>query len=415
MKRPFSGIFWIVLVLVFAAGFPLRAQFDPGQYTDEAPFRTWNSFPYADAAALGRGQTAFAWGTDASLSSANPALLLTLPKWTLALGGSFQRATAMKFGPVNSGVLTTIEPVGGGAFSGDHAAFSFHSGRFAAVAAVFLTEVYNRPSAEAYEFEDDGTTRLYTIRFEQSGLLRTFHLAASIRLSSRFGVGLGFNADTGGFDSEFLEDLTLWGYKITGAKSASLRGFFLNGGTFWDVSPSVRAALTFRTPSTLKSETETVDRYEAPLTGTDISIRGESDDSFKRPLAVGAGLTVKHNDRFRTAVDISWFHWSAYRAVWLGTSQPREFHDVLRVSAGGEYISEFRMFGRRARSPFRLGFVYDPQPTTNPRSAYLCVTFGTGLEIGRFRVDLGALFGKTTVSENRLTAARVSLSCGYMF
>ena len=413
MKRPLSGKWLVILVVIFAAGLPLRAQFDPGQYTDEAPFRTWNSFPYSGAAALGRGQTAFAWGTDATVSPANPALLVTLPKWTFSLGGSFQHATAMKFGPVNSGVLTTDLPVGGNVFSGDHAALSFHSGRFAVSAAVFLSEFYDRPAAEVYE--DYAQTRLYTIRFEQTGFLRTFHLAAALRLSSRLGIGLGVNADSGRFETEFLEDINAWGYKITSTKSASLRGFSVNGGAYWEISPSIRAALTFRTPSTLEAETATVDRYEAALLGTDISIRGESDDSFKRPLVVGAGLTVKHNDRLRTAVDISWFQWSSYRAAWLGESPTRDFRDTVRVSAGGEYRSEFRMFGEKAAAPIRFGVVYDPQPTTHPRSAYLSIAFGAGLEIGRFRIDLGALTGSARDSENRLTAVKVSLSCGYVF
>ncbi|MCX6565863.1 MAG: hypothetical protein NTW38_05490 [Candidatus Aminicenantes bacterium] len=413
MKRPFPGKCLIGLALIFVAGLPVRAQFDPGQYTDEAPFRTWNSFPYVGAAALGRGQTAFAWGTDATVSPANPALLVTLPKWTFTLGGSFQYATAMKFGPVNSGVLTTDLPVGGNLFSGDHAALSFHSGRFAVAAAVFNSEYYDRPATEAYE--DYAQIRLYTIRFEQAGFLRTFHLAASLRLSSRLGIGLGLNVDSGRLKTEFLEDENAWGYKFTSTKSVTLRGFSVNGGAYLEIFPSIRAALTFRTPSALEAKTATVDRYEAPLLGTDISIRGESADSFERPLVVGAGLTVKHNERLRTAVDISWLRWSSYQAVWLGESQTRAFRDVVRVSAGGEYEAEFRLFGRKAASPFRFGFVYDPQPTTNPRSAYLSVAFGIGLEIGPFRLDLGALTGSAADSGNRLTALRVSLSCGYVF
>jgi hypothetical protein len=399
--------------MIFAGGLPLRAQFDPGQYTDEAPFRTWNAFPYAGAAALGRGQTVFAWGTDATVSPANPSLLLTLPKWTFSLGGSFQHATAMKYGPVNSGVLTTDRPLGRNIFSGDHAAVSFHSGRFAVAVAVFYSESYDRPAAEAYE--DYAQIRLYTIRYEQTGLLRTFHLAASLRLSSRLGIGLGLNADSGRFETEFLEDENAWGYKFTSTKSVSLHGFFVNGGAYLDFSPSIRAAVTFRTPSTLKAETGTVDRFESPLTETDISIRGESDDSFERPLVVGAGLTVKHNEQIRTAIDISWLRWSSYQAVWLGESQTRDFRDAVRVSAGGEYRYEFRLFGRSAASPFRFGIVYDPQPTTNPRSAYLSVAFGVGLEISRFRLDLGTLSGFASDSGNRLTALRVSLSCGYVF
>ena len=413
MKRRLRKLLIILIGLIPAAALPLPGQFDPGQYTDEAPFRTWNSFPYAGAAAAGRGQTVFAWTTDASSTAANPALLLTLPKATVSLGGSFQWATAMRFGPVNSGLLRASSPIGGSSFTGDHAVVSLRAGRFAFAAGVFLSELYDRPGAEVYD--DDSQNRLFTIRFTQTGLQRTFHLAAAFQLSPRLGLGAGVNAATGRLTMELMEDIRFLGFNFTTTKSSSLKGFSINGGVFWDVSPAVRAALTFRSPFTLEAGTETIDRYAAPEIGTEIIIRGESADSFKRPLAVGAGLSIRHSDRFRTALDVAWTRWSSYEAVWLGDAPVRDFRDTVRVSAGGEFLSTIRIFRKIVEAPFRFGLIYDPQPPARPRSAYWGIAAGAGLAIDGFRIDLGGLIGTAQDAGDRLTSARISLSCGYAF
>jgi hypothetical protein len=404
--------FLFFLSTLLAAAVSSPAQYDPGQYTTEAPFRSWNSFPYIGAAALGRGNAVFAWGSDATVSAANPALLLTLPKWTLTLGGSFQYATAAKYGPVGSGVLQTAGAIGRGSIGPDHAAVSFRTGRFALSAAFFRTESYDRPIADASE--SAGSTLYYHVRYEETGSLWTTHFGAAVRLSDRIGLGLGLNIDTGSISEDFLEDIPAYGYRITGTKTSDLSGLSLNGGLFWEPSNSVRAALTFRMPSTLSAATRTLDRYQAGG-GTDISIRGESEDGFHRPWILGAGLSWQIGERLRTALDVAYSRWSEYRATWIGENQPRDFRDVLRVGAGLEYVSDFRLFGKRASGPLRIGIGYDPQPAKEPRSAYLVFTLGTGLAVGGFRVDLGTSLGFESGSGDQLNARRISLACGYVF
>ncbi|MHB8055218.1 MAG: OmpP1/FadL family transporter [Candidatus Aminicenantales bacterium] len=410
MKRVSPGNCLAGLFLIFAAGLPLYGQFVPGQYTEDAPFRTWNAYPYLGAAALARGQAAFAWGTDATVSAANPALLTTLPKtWSLSLGGSCQYATAMKYGPINTGVLSTDGAMGQKIFTGDHFAVSFRSGRIALAASTFLSESFTRPTTEASRPDE------YSIQFKQSGYLRVFNLAAAFRLSSRLGIGLGLNADSGRWKSNYMESVLSLGYALTSAKSANLRDFYFNGGLFWDLSAAVRAALTFRTPSTLEARTETVDRYQVSFAGTDISIQGNADDSFDRPLVVGAGVTIQNGPRLRSAVDLSWFRWSSCRAVWLGETEVRDFRDTLRVCVGGEYFVDLWFFKKIRAAPVRFGVVYDPQPQGSPRSAYFAFTFGLGLEIGGLRLDLGALVGYETGSGDNLVARKISLGAAYVF
>ncbi len=401
----------LLLTVLLAAAVPLSAQYVPGQYEDEAPFRTWNSVPYIGAAALGRGQTVFVWGAEATASAANPALLPDLPKWTFSAGGSLQNATARRYGPVNSGPVSSEEPLGHTLFSGDHAAVSFHSGRWAFAAGVFLSESYDRPAAEIVE---SYYSRTYVFRFTQTGFLRTFHLAAAFRLTPRLAFGLGLNFDSGRLDLELFEDM-YGSYQITGTKTADLSGRFVNGGLIWDISPSFRAALTFRTPSTLEAGTKTADRFAYPAAGTEISIDGSSDDSFKRPLVVGAGLSAQLGRRLRIMSEVSYLRWSDYRAVWLGEEMRRGFRDTVRLSAGGEFLADFRLLGKNGKAPIRLGLVYDPQPMSDQKSAYLGFTLGTGLEIGGFRMNLGALISGESGSGDTLQGRRLSLDLGYVF
>ena len=409
MKRALSGNFAAGLLFLLAAAVTLSGQYTPGQYTEDAPLGTWNAFPSIGASALGRGQTAFAWETDASVSTANPALLPALSdKWSLALGGSFRYATAMRYGPVNSGVLETSKAAGKKLASGDSAAVSFRSGRIALAASVFVSESYTRPSLEA------SSPDYYDLQFSQSGFLRVYHLAAAVRLSSRFCLGLGLNVESGRWNSDDIESILAAGYTITSSKSADLRGFHFNGGLAWDLSSTVRAALTFRTPSKLDARTETVDRYQT-WTGTDISIRGNTDDTFDRPLVVGAGVTVRNSPRFRSAVDVSWFHWSPCEAVWLGETEARNFRDTVRICLGGEYLSEAVLFKKSRAIPIRIGAIYDPQPPASPGSAYFALTLGLGLEIGRLRLDLGAMMGFESGSGDNLASRRISLGAAYGF
>ncbi|MBM3311440.1 MAG: hypothetical protein FJY80_08030, partial [Candidatus Aminicenantes bacterium] len=101
-----------ILALVAAClPLPAAAQLILGQYEEEAPLRTWNTFPFVPAAALGRGETVLAAAGEPASVLANPALLFSLPRFGLSLGGSLQTASLMKYGPVNTGIFLTDGPM----------------------------------------------------------------------------------------------------------------------------------------------------------------------------------------------------------------------------------------------------------------------------------------------------------------
>jgi hypothetical protein len=72
------------------------------------------------------------------------------------------------------------------------------------------------------------------------------------------------------------------------------------------------------------------------------------------------------------------------------------------------------MFGRSARIPFRLGFAYDPQPMSEPRSSYLALTFGTGIRLSALAIDVSGTIGKESGSGDSLKARKIVLSLRYI-
>jgi hypothetical protein len=88
----------------------------------------------------------------------------------------------------------------------------------------------------------------------------------------------------------------------------------------------------------------------------------------------------------------------------------RNFRDVVKLGAGMELQSSFKLFGRHADSPVRLGLVYDPQPMKDPRSSYLSLTFGSGISWQNLKLDIGALIGRESGSGNSLEARKISVS-----
>jgi hypothetical protein len=144
-----------------------RAQLVLGQYEDEAPFRTWNTFAPATASSIGRGGTCFTLASDSSASLSNPALLLLLPRWTATVNGSLHYASFFKYSLVNTGVLGSDGNLSQALYALDYSGFSLHSGKWAFALGVGINELYNRPSALAdYSYAE---TVLYSLSLTPRG------------------------------------------------------------------------------------------------------------------------------------------------------------------------------------------------------------------------------------------------------
>ncbi len=405
--------FQTLCLTAFAVSFfpaSASAQLVLGQYEDEAPFRTWNTFPYTAAAALGRGDTAFTLASDASTALANPALLPDLPRFTLTLNGFFQSASFFKYGPMNTGVLGTDKNITEDLFGLDFAGVSVRLGGWTFALNASLTELYNRPEA-IYE-EDYRGTLVYRLMYTQDGVLRNVNFSFARRFGSHFSVGLGLNYAAGRLQREFQEEVPYAGYTITDKKRQDFSGFYVNGGLLVEITDKLRLAVIFRTPHLKTAENSSTLRYLAPAGNTDILLPASSNDSAKQPIALGLGASCAVLPELTLVTDISYYAWSKYSLDYFGEKQERNFKDIVKIGAAAEYRAALGLFGARASIPFRAGLIYDPQPMKEPSSSYLGFTLGTGSHWKKLSLDLGAMFGWESGSGNDLTVKRIALSLG---
>jgi long-subunit fatty acid transport protein len=226
---------------------------------------------------------------------------------------------------------------------------------------------------------------------------------------------LGFNAATGRLDRETVEqsvDLSRV-VTITDEKRESLRGFFLNGGLTWDRGGRFAAGLAFRSPYRRKAAARSLFRYEVSREGTDIRIDAEGTNIYRQPWVLGAGGSYRFSEHWSAIAGLAWIGWSGYEVELYGEPAERRFRDAVRAGAGIEFLVPARSRPRAVRVPLRLGISYDPQPMTDPRSAYLSITFGAGLKWLGLAVDLSASVGGERGSGSGLTSGRAVLGVRY--
>jgi long-subunit fatty acid transport protein len=398
----------VILLIVLPASSP--AQLVIGQYEDEAPLRTWNSFGLATAASIGRGETALALADDCTAALSNPALLAGLPKFTLSLNGSYSRSTLFRYSIVNTGVLVSDKSLGIGLFALDFGGLSFRIRGWTFALTAVLSEVYDRP--QAYAQSVYGGVPYSAILFDQSGFLRTINVAVARRIGGRFKVGIGLNFARGELqrkvEDEYFEDDITISHRI----NQSFSGFYLNGGLLARVTGRLDLGLVFRTPCDKKSRSRSELRYQASLAGTDILIESASDDLYHQPWAAGVGARYELSPRFRVLGDLTYFRWSGYRVEFFGEKEKRDFGPTFKAAVGGEYSAPVRLFKKGATIPLRFGIGYDRQPMRNPGSAYTIFSVGTGVHWRTVGFDIGGQVGQESGSGRRLEVTRVCLSFG---
>ncbi len=387
-----------------------RAQVVIGQYVDEAPVRTWNNIGVLTAPAVGLGETQFTLARDSSVALTNPALLSRLPKFSASLNGSVMRATFLKYSLINTGAVTTRGAIDVGIYALDYAGASFRFKRFTFALSFAILEYYYRPGVQVdSEYEGNLYHRLV---FNQDGALGNINLALAFTINDRLSAGIGANFVSGDLEKSVDERNYISEVTQEDKDSSEYSGFYVNGGVVYDVTGTLTVAAMVRTPYTKKAVSESLIRYESNYTEVRTEAKAE-DNTYKQPLVVGVGVNYKLSDRLLVASDVTYFDWSSYTVKYYEEELDRDFRDVVKVSAGGEYWGTFELFGKEWRYPLRLGFNFDPQPMKDPNIHYLYVSLGTGLEVGRFALELSGMFGKEYGSGDSLSAQKVVLSLSY--
>lgn len=398
----------MILGLLMEAPQFIRAQMDMGQYEDEAPIQTWNTYGIQTAASLGRGGAGFTLAVDSSSSLLNPALLIQLPQLSICLSGAYNAASLYRYSIYNTGVFTSVQNQTLGIFSGDYIGLSGRIGDWALSLSVSNQESFNRPDTNGnYTY---GNQLYYTLSFEQNGILVNFNLSGAKKISDSLSIGLGLNYVRGNFEKHIEEQWFFSDKTISDSKTLQLKGFYLNGGIVWSPSKTMSLAAVFRTPYKRKADGDSLYRFEFPAANTDIQITGGGESAFLQPMVIGLGMNFEVFRDVLFAADVSYFNWARYEVELFDEILPRDFRNIIKANVGFELFSRYSLFNLNMVSPLRFGFIYDPQPMRTPNSFYYGLTLGAGFKFRNVNADFAYFLGKESGSGHNLAIKKILIT-----
>ncbi|MGD8534993.1 MAG: outer membrane protein transport protein [Candidatus Aminicenantes bacterium] len=406
MRIPRLGLFvFFSLTLAFLPKMA-SSQMIVGQYEDEAPLRTWNSFGFQTAPSLAMGETQYTMATDSAVSLSNPALLAALPRFSFTLNSSLHSASLYKYSAINTGPFYSDENSILSIISFDFAGASIRIKNWTFALSMALLESYARPSAEV-------TYSTYTFTLEQSGNLKNINFSVARKVLNKLSVGIGLNYAYGYLEKEMVDERETSNITQTDWKHHDFRAFYINGGLVLEMTRKIKVAAVFRTPFVKKSDSESLYRFHSPI--TEIRTEASEESEYKQPFVAGLGVFFQYSPKLKASSDFTFYRWSRYSIIYFGEEgeQERDFRDIIKIGAGVEYMNSMRLFGAEMNVPFRAGFSYDPQPMVEHSSSYAYFTFGTGLHWGKFSLDAGMLLGKERGSGNSLSGKKFTLSLSF--
>ncbi len=402
------GLFFLSSLILALLSKVAFSQMIVGQYEDEAPLRTWNSFGLQTAPSLAMGETQFTAATDSAASLSNPALLTALPGITFTLNSSINSASLFKYSVINTGPFYSEGNSILSILSFDFAGASIRVKNWTFALSMALLESYARPSASV-------SYSNYMFTLEQSGNLKNINFSVARKVLNNLSVGVGLNYAYGYLEKEYEEEFITPSYTLSDRKYHEFQSFYVNGGLVLDVTKSLKVAAVFRTPFVKNSDSESLYRFYSPVTDTDIRTEASESSEYKQPFVAGLGVSFQYSPKLKVTSDLTFYRWSRYSIIYFGEEgeQERNFKDVIKIGAGLEYMTSLRIFGAGINVPFRAGFSYDPQPMVEPNSFYAYFTFGTGLHWGKLSFDAGVLLGEERGSGNSLSAKKVTVSLSF--
>ena len=408
----FFGLLLSIFSLLFSLPRPAFSQLVLGQYEDEAPLQTWNTFGITTAASLSRGGTSFTLSDDNAVSLSNPALLAKLPKFTLTFSGSYRATTLNKYGIVNTGAYSSSQNSAFKVYSGDFAGISFNIRGWAFSLSMGVQENYIRPEVN-WDFEFAGQL-YYSITYSQTGILLNYNFSLAKKITNGIALGLGLNLIQGTYKKHLEEQWTQADQTISDDKAHDFYGFYINGGIVFDILKNFTVAAVVRSPYKKNADSESLYRFFDSTVGTDIQIDSSETSIYHQPLMIGLGLQSNILQNLIVAADASFLNWANYKVHYFGEILRRDFKNVFRLNAGLEFRNKYPLFNTIVDVPLRLGVIYDPQPMINPNSYYFCYTLGVGIHLSKVHLDVGYISGREYGSGFALAFRRIFLTFNYV-
>lgn len=405
------------LSLIFAClGFflPLsvtEAQGNGGQYEQEAPLESWNSYGFTSASGLAMGGVRYAYALDFSSVTSNPALLTRIPRFSAAVGGSYRHSSLYRYDLVNTGILMSDDNTHLNNYLMDFGGISLNDKGWGLAFTIYLSELFDRPRS-FFEYTFEGQI-YYTLDYQQSGYIRTHNLGLSRQFGDSLSLGIAVNYEKGSLERSYWESWVGDDINISSLQKHDLKGFYLNGGIILDPSQGISLGLVFRTPYTRKADSDSLVHNLTPPGGTDIRIDSTGKSSTKRPLMLGAGASYLVAENLRLAVDLSFFNWANYEVEYIGVPAARDFKNTLTVNLGAEYKLETTLFKRQIKIPMWTGFSYDPQPVREPSIRNYSLSLGFGFHGSHLFLDAGGSYIWESGSGDGLKYVRLAATMGF--
>lgn len=363
---------FIIFILAFIFSYYLQAQMPPLQYEDEAPLGTWNIFGYLSARNLGMGSTSIAITSDSSASLFNPALLANLKSFRASMSLFAQTSEMFRYSLINTSSITSRK-LGISIFDVGSAGFIFLYKGFTFGINYFFFESYERPD---FVVPYPGQP----LKGEFSGNTRGVNLSAGREITSNFNLGVSLNYIAGQRYIKISEEFGGYGSYFD-EKTQDLYGWNFGVGFFYKTPFNLDIGLSLKSPLKFKTNSEILRRFKSPV--VEILQKDTSKDELNKPFLAGIGFSYLLRKNFLVSTDIIYFPWKKYEYFYFGEKVERNFKNVFKVCAGGEYSILFP----KESLHLRIGYFYDPQPLRKAEINYHNFTFGAGIKLGRFRID----------------------------
>lgn len=366
------------------------------------------------ARALGMGGAFIAVADDATAASWNPGGLIQLERPEISVvGEGIYRAEDNKF---------LERPEGSGKQTTSNAALNYLSASYP-FTLLDRNMIVSFNYQHLYDFSRKWQIGLQSFRpsmttdwtFEADGGLYAYGFAYAVQIIPQLSFGFTLNFWQDGIYENGWQNTTKWHVLVIPRAGQwftqdyqrqdrySFTGFNANVGLLWNVNERLTFGATLKTPFTGSVrhtfEAVTIDQYSDPAWNSrPYRRRGTSYYDLSMPMSYGFGLAYRFSDRLTLSADF-------YRTEWqdfvLTTSKGTEFSALSglpkaqsdvdptnQVHVGVEYL----FIKPKFTVPLRAGFFYDPGPAEKSPDDYYGFSFGTGIGIGRFVLDLAYVF-----------------------
>jgi hypothetical protein len=377
---------------------PLAAQ-TKDYHLEETPAVSWNAIGFHDARLLSLGGVSLL-ASPPFAAAANPALIPTTERRSVALSGSSLRFEAMQYAGLNQGSLSSPTPPSATQSLASGVAGHLDVGRIGLSAGWYVNSLLRFPDYGAttyYSSYDNSVYDAMSVAFD--GREDVFYAAAALPDWKGLRVGARLAYVTGWRELMSLRVYSYYAQAASGAwllqpvssrvaESHRTKTVAPSLGLSWQITRRWTVAGQVTWPLEGTADRSLTRTFQNPATGLVISDRERGSDPLSRPqeATLGTALALELSDRLhlRLGVEAAYVHWSGYRYVFFGEAQPRDLRDTLGLSGGAELaIRAARQLGLA----LRLGYRADPQPVREPATTLSSLSAGLGVRIWSLGLD----------------------------